>query len=120
MKTIIKEFGNLPDSLDTFIFPIIEPGMDEQLINTKVQTRNKSINNTLKLISQKIGSDIIVTLGMARHTFANALKQEGVSINFIQESLGHGSASTTEHYLSSFEDAISTEHVQKLKSYFNR
>ena len=120
MKAIIKEFGNLPDSADTFIFPIIEPCMEEQLVNTKVQTRNKSINNTLKLISEKIGSDRIVTLGMARHTFANALKQEGISINFIQESLGHGSASTTEHYLSSFEDAISTEHVQKLKNYFNK
>ena len=118
MKTIIKEFGNQFNNHDDYIFPIIKAEMDEELIYTKVKTRSNTINRTLKRICKKLSFDKVITLGMARHTFANALKQEGVSINFIQESLGHGSATTTEHYMSSFEDAISKEHIGKLKKYY--
>jgi len=98
----------------------IEAGLDVEKINTRVHTGSSFINKTLGRVSIKLCFDKNVTLGMARHTFANALKQEGASVSFIQESLGHGSASITEHYMNSFEDTISKEHIKKLKRYFSQ
>jgi len=118
MKSVISEFGNPISFPDSYIFPIIESGMDAEKVNTRVHTRSKSINKTLENICKKLDFNHKVTLGMARHSFANALKQEGAGISFIQESLGHGSASTTEHYMNSFEVAISNKHIKKLKNYF--
>ncbi|HEX8332494.1 MAG TPA: site-specific integrase [Segetibacter sp.] len=119
MKKVLNDFGNQNTSPEDYLFSIITSGMSEETVNTKVHTRSKTINNSLKRISKKLDFDTPITLGMARHSFANALKQEGVSINFIQESLGHGLPSTTEHYLKSFEDAISIEHIDKLKKYYS-
>ncbi|HEY8687796.1 MAG TPA: tyrosine-type recombinase/integrase [Chitinophagaceae bacterium] len=120
MQSVINFFGNPDIAPDNYVFPIIAKGMDDEKVNSKVHTRNRSINCTLKRISKKLCFDKNVTLGMARHSFANALKQEGASVSFIQESLGHGSASITEHYMNSFEDTISKEHIKKLKRYFSQ
>jgi integrase len=118
MRQVIAEFGNKVVTPDAYIFLIVEQGMAEKVITAKVKTRNKSINKTLQLIVRKLRLDVKVTLGMSRHSFANALKQEGASISFIQEALGHGSPAVTEHYLNSFENAVSVEHIQKLRRYF--
>lgn len=70
----------------------------------------------MQKIAKKLGYEGKTTLGMARHSFLNALKQEGVSINFIEESLGHTSAAVTEHYLNFFENASFTDHINKLNN----
>lgn len=106
MKTIIKSLGNSEGNDNNYIFPIIDANMDVKKMDSKIHIRNKSINETLEVICRKLDIAPKITLSMARHTFANALKQEGVNIAFIQESLGHGSSATTEHYLNSFENTI--------------
>ncbi len=120
MRSVIEEFGNSDRTHDNYVFPIITTGIEGKSIDTSIHTRNKSINKTLKRVSEKLKFEKIITLGMARHSFANALKQEKVDIAFIQESLGHSSPAITEHYLNSFEDDIVLAHVEKLKNYYAR
>jgi integrase/recombinase XerD len=118
MRKVINEYGNPFSGNNTYIFPILQDGLSPERVDTKIHTRNKSINNTLKRISRLLEFDHHITLGMSRHSFANALKQEGVDFSFIQEALGHGSPAITEHYMNSFEDSITTSHIQKLKNFY--
>ncbi|MBN8853036.1 MAG: hypothetical protein BGO55_14115 [Sphingobacteriales bacterium 50-39] len=53
----------------------------------------------------------------ARHTFSTVLKRSGVSIEFIQESLGHTNIRTTEKYLDSFEREVKKELVRRLTAF---
>jgi len=118
MQEVINEFG-CPGSKDDYIFPIVSRADKQEQIENRIHTRNRSINETLKRISNKLNFDTHVTLGMSRHTFANALKQQGVDVSFIQEALGHGSPAVTEHYLNSFEKEICRKNMDKLNSYYN-
>jgi integrase/recombinase XerD len=47
------------------------------------------------------------------------MKRSGVSIEFIQEALGHYDKKTTENYLDSFENEQKREFAKKLSSFKN-
>ena len=60
----------------------------------------------LKLIAESLGITKKLTFYIARHSYALALKKNGVAIAVISETLGHDSESVTKHYLESFENEV--------------
>ncbi len=43
---------------------------------------------------------------VARHSFANCLKQKGVATDIISESMGHQSLTVTQAYLEELESSV--------------
>lgn len=101
MKKIIRRWGNKEQS-DNYLFPLIKHTTDAHLQIIRKNTFNKLFNQNLRIIAGLLGIDDLTTV-MARHSFATILKNSGVSVAFISESLGHKNITTTEHYLNQFE-----------------
>ncbi len=77
---------------------------------TEVQKYNRihkvmgKVNKALKEISKIAGVDINITSYTARHSYATVLKNSGVNIALIGETLGHSDLKITQIYLDSFEN----------------
>lgn len=115
MREVMDRQAN--KSQDGFIFPIIREG--DTVARQRIDYRrfHVMVNDQLKNICRHLGFAKPVTHGMSRYVFANALKQQGVSIDYISEAMGHSSTAVTEHYLNSFEDDIVSLHAEKLRQY---
>jgi integrase/recombinase XerD len=117
LKELIAKHGNKKKAPDTFIFPILtknlSPERQKELISLKVHV----INKWMKKIAQTLGIDKQVTTYFARHSFATVLKRSGLSKEFIGDSLGHSSSSTTERYLASFEEGRKKEAAEALVAF---
>ncbi|NDW19866.1 site-specific integrase [Dysgonomonas sp. 216] len=89
-----------------YIFPIL----DKNTHLTEIQKYNRihkvmgKVNKALKDISKLIGEDVNLTTYVARHSYATVLKNSGVNIALIGETLGHSDLKTTQIYLDSFEN----------------
>lgn len=59
----------------------------------------QSIRKMIKKYSIEIGTKVIITPHMFRHSFATYLIEEGVDISYVQKMLGHSSIRTTQIYL---------------------
>ena len=96
------------NALDTkYVFPILlRDGMTPiQIENRKKKTRKK-YNKDLKEIAFHCEIDAKVTSYVARHSFANSLKQMGVATDVISEALGHSDIKVTQGYLNSFDNTV--------------
>uniref|UniRef100_UPI0040478B0B tyrosine-type recombinase/integrase n=1 Tax=Mariniflexile sp. TaxID=1979402 RepID=UPI0040478B0B len=63
-------------------------------------------NKELKEIAEICGIDKTLTSYVARHSFANCLKQKGVATDIISESMGHKNLSITQTYLKEFDNSV--------------
>lgn len=115
MRHVIERQGNT--SHDGFIFPIIKEGDSVAQQRLDYRRFHVMVNKQLKNVCSELGFAKPVTHGVSRYTFANALKQQGVSIDYISEAMGHSSTAVTEHYLNSFDDGIVSQHAEKLRQY---
>ncbi|MDL2289867.1 site-specific integrase [Paludibacteraceae bacterium OttesenSCG-928-F17] len=89
-----------------YIFPILNKNIhitDLQKYNRRKKVLLK-VNRSLKKISEKIGANVNLTTYVARHSYATVLKNSGVNIALIGETLGHSDLKTTQIYLDSFEN----------------
>ncbi|RNI29781.1 site-specific integrase [Rufibacter immobilis] len=102
MEAIIKRWGNIEETPDTFLFPILQGGESPEMERTKIKNITKLMNTKMKAIGKNLGIQNISTY-TARHSYATVLKRSGANIAFISESLGHNDLKTTENYLASFE-----------------
>lgn len=101
MQDIIDHWGNKPLP-DNYLFKAIKYYTDPVKHNKEVKDLVKRINKHMKIIGAELGIGTITTY-TARHSFATVLKRSGVNIEYISESLGHSSITTTRAYLDSFE-----------------
>lgn len=101
MQIIIDRWGNKPHP-DNYIFSSIEFTDDAEVNVARKRWFIKTFNQHLKMISIATGVKNITTYS-ARHSYATILKNQGVNIAYISESLGHSSLTTTQNYLDSFE-----------------
>lgn len=106
LEDIIKRRGNPKLSIDTYVFPILTQGADDDRKRAEFKQFTQVQNKWLKRIGIKLGLSIKLTTGVARHSFSTQLKRSGASPAFIQEALGHTSATTTQYYLDSFENEL--------------
>lgn len=63
-------------------------------------------NRQLKELAQLANINKNVSSYVARHSFANCLKQKGVATDIISESLGHQNLSITQSYLKEFSNSV--------------
>jgi len=92
---------------NAFIFPILH----SKIHLTELQKFNRlhkvlaKINNSLRKVSELAEIKGNITTYVARHSFATILKNSGVNIALISETLGHSDLKTTQIYLDSFESS---------------
>ncbi|MEP3210866.1 MAG: site-specific integrase [Maribacter sp.] len=91
-----KIYGNQTD----YIFPIL---FREDYTPNQIQNRKKKMlseyNQDLRHIARLCNIDYAFTSYAARHSFANCLKQKGISTDIISESMGHQTLTVTQSYL---------------------
>ena len=105
-NTIIQKY-RVVDTTNDYIFPILHQDIhktDLQQYNRKKKVLLK-VNRALKEISEKLGINVNLTTYVARHSYATVLKNSGVNIALIGETLGHSDLKTTQIYLDSFENS---------------
>ncbi|NDV96732.1 site-specific integrase [Dysgonomonas sp. 521] len=112
-KEIIKKYI---DSNNEYIFPIL----NHTIHKTKMQQYNRKkkvilkVNRYLKKISQITSIEVNLTTYVSRHSYATVLKNSGVNIALIGETLGHSDLKTTQIYLDSFENSQIDEAMKNL------
>jgi len=120
VRDIISRLGNIPNSPDTFVFPLINKEMTSEKKHIVIKQEVKNINKYIRRIGKDVGIEKDITTYTARHTYSTVLKRSGASIEFISESLGHKNISTTESYLDSFEFDMKKEFAKKLTAFKNQ
>lgn len=83
------------------------------LSRTMQRLTTQAVRKIIRKRTQEAGVELHITPHMFRHTFATTLLEQGVSIRYIQQLLGHSSVKTTERYThvsSSSLRAIMEEH----------
>ena len=113
----ISSTGNKKKSNDQFVFPILSEGLSPIRERAIIQQATKITNKYIKRIAAELGIKNKVTTYTARHSFATILKRSGASVEFISESLGHSSLTTTENYLASFELETKREMAKNLTKF---
>ena len=72
------------------------------------------VNPALKKVAKLAGLNVNLTTYVARHSYATVLKNSGVNISLISETLGHSDLATTQIYLDSFENEQIGEALKNL------
>ena len=105
-NSVIKKYID-SDLSSGYIFPILH----QNIHKTEVQRYNRrkkvllKVNKALKKIAQITGIKANLTTYVSRHSYATVLKNSGVNIALISETLGHSDLKTTQIYLDSFENS---------------
>jgi integrase/recombinase XerD len=110
---IIARRGNRALAPSSYVFPILEDGMNSEERFKVIRAFVLRTNKALKQIADSLGFSNLTTY-TARHTFANVILQSGGSTEFIQDSLGHSEKRTTENYLSGFNMNIKKKYAEML------
>jgi integrase len=117
LQHIIKKHGGKKKGTEDYVFPILEKNFTAERQNEVIKLKVRFINDWMKKIAKELGIEKEVTTYFARHSFATVLKRSGLSKEFIGDSLGHSSDSTTERYLGSFEDERKKEAAEALVTF---
>lgn len=108
--------GKYIDANNEYIFPIL----NHIIHKTKMQQYNRKkkvilkVNRYLKKISEITDIEVNLTTYVSRHSYATVLKNSGVNIALIGETLGHSDLKTTQIYLDSFENSQIDEAMKNL------
>lgn len=93
-----------------YVFPILlRDNMTPLQIQYRKKKTLKKYNTDLKEIAFHCEIDTKLTSYVARHSFANSLKQMGVATDIISEALGHTDIKVTQGYLKSLENSVVEE-----------
>lgn len=66
----------------------------------------RRVNNSLKIIADKVKLPIVLTTYVSRHAWATIAKSKNVPINVISDALGHDSIATTQIYLGLIDTSV--------------
>jgi len=104
-------------SLDTkYVFLILLRNnlTPPQLVENRKHKTLQRYNKDLKEIAQICGIDKPLSSYVARHSFANCLKQKGVATDVISESLGHQNLAITQVYLKELDSSVLDRAIELL------
>jgi len=104
------------NSLGTkYVFPILlkDNLTPIQLENRKHKTLQR-YNKELKEIADICGINKPISSYVARHSFANCLKQKGVATDIISESMGHKNLTITQVYLKELDNSVLDKAIEIL------
>ncbi|GAB5473900.1 MAG: site-specific integrase [Maribacter sp.] len=119
--TILPPVQNILDyykehSLPTkYVFPLLlKDGLTPNQIEHRKKKTLAKYNRDLKEIAKLCGITKPLSSYVARHSFANCLKQKGVATDIIGESLGHKDLATTQVYLKELGSSVLDEAAELL------
>lgn len=93
-----------------YVFPILlRDNMTPIQIEYRKHKTLRKYNKDLKEIAAICKIDKTLTSYVARHSFANSLKQMGVATDIISESLGHQNLAITQAYLKELDSSVLDE-----------
>lgn len=111
MQNIIEKWGNKDRSPNNYIFPVLDPSMSAMEQYSRVRTLTKFISDGTAFIGEEMEISKKPNNMACRHSFATHSKESGATTEYIRESLGHASLTTTEIYLGPYG--------QEVKKYFS-
>lgn len=98
-----------------YIFPIL---LKDKMSPTQIENRKKKTltryNQKLKEIAKLCKIEKNVSSYVARHSYANSLKQKGISTDIISESMGHQNLAITQAYLKELDNSLVDEAMEVL------
>lgn len=96
------------DKYDTSGTPYLLPVIRNHRSDDRKQYRSvaHAVNKNLKVIGQKLGISIPLTMYVARHAWASIAWSKNISLSVISEAMGHDSESTTRIYLASLDSTM--------------
>ena len=90
-----------------YVFPILlKDGLTPAQIDNRKKKTLAKYNRDLKEIAGLCSINKSLSSYVARHSFANCLKQKGVATDVIGESLGHKDLTTTQVYLKELGSSV--------------
>jgi site-specific recombinase XerD len=107
-------------SPNEFLFPIVDTRRDLSnpvVFENEKSRKNAIINKRLKEIAKRAGIELSLSTHIARHSFANYARKNGMSIYSISKALAHSKLSTTEQYLESFDEEMLDNEMEQLFDY---
>ncbi len=105
-KEILAYYIN--DDTSKFIFPILPAEAihyDEFEMVEYIAKKNTYVNKLLKELAKEAGITKRLSTHIARHSFADILRQKGVNLYEISKALAHSSLAITENYINSLDQA---------------
>lgn len=100
VENIISKVG---DKNSPFLLGFLKDGYTDENFDYMNRKVRKSVNKSLKQISERLELSITLQLKTARDSYATVLKRQGVSVDKISEMLSHSSTAVTRHYLDSMD-----------------
>lgn len=101
VQNIISKVG---DKNSPFVLGFLKESYTDENFDYMNRKMRKSINKSLKKISQRLQLSITLQLKTARDSYATVLRRKGVSIDIISEMLSHSNTIVTKHYLDSLDN----------------
>ena len=103
-KDMQKILDKYPENESDYLLPIIKhSGTNERYTYRNV---SYNVNRNLKVVAEKVGIAIPLTLYVARHSWASVAKAKGIPLSVISEGMGHDSEATTQIYLASLDTSV--------------
>lgn len=98
-----------------FVFPILlQDKMTFSHLENRKRKMLKRYNNRLKEIGEVCEITKPLSSYVARHSYANCLKQKGIATDIISESLGHQNLAITQAYLKELDNTLVDEAMEVL------
>lgn len=85
-----------------YVFPFLSRTNPDKPLYKRIQSATASVNKNLKKMCDLLELDVKITTHVARHTWANSAKENGVPLSVIGQGLGHARDETTRMYFSQF------------------
>lgn len=102
LQKLLDQYGQ-----GDMVFPYLDeiPTDPEQYL-VAVSIQNVLVNRNLKVVAELAGIKTNLTFHIARHTFAQHLKEAASSLSVVQDALGHSDQKITQLYVTSLGDEI--------------
>lgn len=112
MRILKKWEGRNPN----YVFDMLSEDFDlnnEKILKDTIHSLNKSMNQSLRCLGEKIGLPFNLHFHCSRHTYGTLLLNKGVDLNVISHLMGHSSSFVTGKVYSKYLPQTLTEIVNE-------
>lgn len=89
-------------------------------LKMKINTADRTINNSLNHIGEKLKFPFKLTIHVARHTFCVMALNSGISLHVVSQLMGHSSILATEKTYAKYLDGTVDDEINKLINIFQK
>ncbi len=113
-KKIVNKYMVRALDPDSYIFTYLNNKMSASQKRIATQKFTRFVNQHIKKLASKAGIETPISVNSARHSFTTVAINNGATMEYIQESLGHQNLRTTMNYWKGFEDSTKAEVTERL------